>query len=363
MTAHEVPMPLPAAARLTPPATRPARVIGGAFGLATAGDATTAPAWLVRPDQLAFANARGALRAVQRWKRPARVWMPAFLCDSMSRQVAAENQELRWYPLDETLAATDLAWLDDVAPGDVVLVVDYFGFVLHAALARAARARGAFVVEDAAHALLTDRAGSLGDVAIFSPRKCAGLPDGGLLRGAALPPVAALPTADGRWFTLAVDAATQRGQFDRGERDDRGWLALNQEAERLHPDEPTAMSALSHRLAATIDWAAIAARRRDNYRALAERLAPLALFPDLPDGTVPHGFTIRVRDRDAVRAALFAHDIFPSLLWPLAGVVPASFTASHRLSADVMTLHCDQRYDPDDMHRIARLVLDAGGGA
>jgi hypothetical protein len=109
---------------------------------------------------------------------------------------------------------------------------------------------------------------------------------------------------------------------------------------------------------ASLDWAAIARRRRANHDVLAARLAPFAALPPPGPGTVPAGFTVRVPDRDAVRAALFARDIFPSLLWPAASI-PASFAASHRLAAEVMTLHCDQRYDAADMARTADAILDA----
>jgi hypothetical protein len=39
--------------------------------------------------------------------------------------------------------------------------------------------------------------------------------------------------------------------------------------------------------------------------------------------------------------------------------VPATFTASHVLASEVMTLHCDQRYDAADMARTADAILDA----
>ena len=344
--------------RPTAPVAAPTRVVGGVFATGAEGDADAAPAFLRRPDQLRLANARSGLRLLQRQLRPARTWLPAFICESMSRQVAAEGGELRWYALDEKLEARELDWLDEVQRGDLVLVVDYFGFVTHHELAHAARARGAWVVEDAAHALLTEGAGSLGDFALFSPRKAAGLGEGGLLRWRApLPGPIALEATDGAWRALAQRAGRQRARFDR-EGGARDWLALDQQAERLHPDLPCAMDERVLRLAAALDWADIARRRAANYRTLAQALGEFALHPGLPPGTVPHGFTVRVDNRDAVRAALFAAEIFPSLLWPMAGVVPDAFAASHRLSARVMTLHCDQRYDAADMARTAAVFLE-----
>jgi hypothetical protein len=149
-------------------------------------------------------------------------------------------------------------------------------------------------------------------------------------------------------------ACERRADFDAG--GPRDFLPWHQRAEHGHPLEPTAMSAFSHERMLALDWDAIARRRRANHDALAARLGHVAALPPPDAGTVPAGFTVRVPNRDAVRAALFARDIFPSLLWPSAGLVPEEFTASHRLAAQVMTLHCDQRYDASDMARTADAI-------
>jgi hypothetical protein len=332
------------------------RVVGGVFALAPDGPERAAPAWL-DPSCRHFANARGGFRWLLRQRAAKRAWLPAFLCESMRDAAAGAGCEVRLYPLDEHLQATDLAWLDGLRAGDVVVVVDYFGHVLHAALARRCRERGAVLVEDASHALLSAAAGTLGDYVLWSPRKFAGLPDGGVLQSNVGPLAEVeLAPADPAWWALAHDAGARRARFDAG--GPRDFLEVHQQAERGHPDEPVAMSAFSRARARTLDWAAIAARRRANHDVLADALAAFALMPPADAGTVPVGLTVRVPDRDRARAALFAHDIFPSLLWPSAWV-PAGFAASHRLSAQVMTLHCDQRYDESDMIRTAAIVLDS----
>jgi dTDP-4-amino-4,6-dideoxygalactose transaminase len=85
------------------------------------------------------------------------------------------------------------------------------------------------------------------------------------------------------------------------------------------------------------------------------------MFPELPEGVVPLGFPIRVRPRDSIRTALFQQEIYPPVHWPLEACVPASFEASHHLADEIMTLPCDQRYDADDMRRIAAALREAYG--
>jgi dTDP-4-amino-4,6-dideoxygalactose transaminase len=332
------------------------RVIGGVFALESPSEYYGTPRFMNR-SSLLLANARCGFTLLLRWLRPSQVWMPAYLCESMFKIAESEAGRMRLYPVDERLAASDRRWLQDVRPGDVVVVVDYFGFVPDAELAGSARERGAIVVEDASHALLSADAGSIGDYVLWSPRKFAGLPDGGALQAnnGRLPELVAA-AGEQAWWNLAYDACLRRRQFEEG--GPREWLPVHQQAEDEHPSEPVAMSEYSRNLATGLDWEAIARRRSANYRVLAERLARFDQMPAASAGTVPVGFTMRVDNRDEVRAALFAQDIFPSRLWPTAGRVPDEFVASHRLSATTMTLHCDQRYDAEDMARTADIVLE-----
>ena len=55
----------------------------------------------------------------------------------------------------------------------------------------------------------------------------------------------------------------------------------------------------------------IAQRRVDNYHALAHKLDRVALFSNLPAQVILLGFPIRTKERDKVRQALFAHEIYP----------------------------------------------------
>ena len=53
---------------------------------------------------------------------------------------------------------------------------------------------------------------------------------------------------------------------------------------------------------------------------------------------------------------LFDEQIYPPWHWPLGGVVPESFGASHRLSRSLLTLPCDQRYGETELRRMVTCV-------
>lgn len=115
----------------------------------------------------------------------------------------------------------------------------------------------------------------------------------------------------------------------------------------------------SHLLVTAFDYPDIEHRRRENYGRLAATLGDFCLFPHLPADACPLGFPVRLKNRDRVRSLLFESQIYAPLHWALDGVVPGHFTASHRLSAEIMTLPCDQRYGKADMDWLAARVRDA----
>lgn len=98
--------------------------LGGFFGL----DLPESRGGLVRhwgaQHGLGWFNATSALAALIRTLDPPAVWFPAFLCPELAE--AAPEARRRFYPLDKALAP-DMSALGDLAQGDLVLGVNYFG--------------------------------------------------------------------------------------------------------------------------------------------------------------------------------------------------------------------------------------------
>jgi hypothetical protein len=244
----------------------------------------------------------------------------------------------------------------------MVVFIDYFGFNGWDEYGHEVRRCGAWVVEDACQAMLNDQFSDHSHYVIVSPRKFVGVPDGGALlttNGAEPLPAYRLPSPPFDWWSDALAAAQLRAEFDR-HGGDRAWFPLFQKTEDAAPFQPMSMSVLSRSLLHHgVDYDEITRRRRDNYRYLTTELKHLAIFPDLPPGVTPLGFPVRIRDRDRVRQALFSADIYPPVHWPLDGAVPPEFKVSHQLSAEILTLPCDQRYDEAAMTRMVRRLKAA----
>jgi dTDP-4-amino-4,6-dideoxygalactose transaminase len=331
-------------------------IIGGMFGLdAEFRPAPAAPPF-IEPGSLLIANARSGIRILVEELAPRRVWMPSYLCSAMLD--GAGKAPVHFYAVDAHLSISDL---NGIAERDLVVVIDYFGFPAQAGLVQYAKSRGAWVLEDACQALLTGGVGAQADFVLFSPRKFVGTPDGGILTSHSDVRLDRLRLEEppASWALKAFEAVVLRREFDLYG-GDRRWFTLFQELERECPVGRFRMSGVSQMLLShAFNFGAIARARRANYERLARCLASVALFPWLPPEVAPLGFPIRLEARDRVREALFAACIYPPVHWTIADIVPARFRDSHRLSREILTLPCDQRYTPEDMDRMAAVVLEA----
>jgi dTDP-4-amino-4,6-dideoxygalactose transaminase len=342
--------------------TRP-KIIGGMFGLQAVPDSKASFPPFLKNRSVYLVNARSGIWFLVHQLSPRQVWCPSYLCHTILDAVNSSAAGIRFYEVNYDLAIPSLEWLDQVQQGDLVILIDYFGFGCDLSCAIQARERGAWVLEDASQALLSGNVGQFSDFIVFSPRKFLGVPDGGILRlnrdvnfqGVTF------ETPPAQWWLNAFLASLLRREFDL-HGGARHWFELFQKTESESPIGPYAMSELSRTLLLnSFDYSTIAQRRLDNYQVLASELGNLALFPNLPAHVVPLGFPIRVKNRDRLRQALFDHEVYPPVHWPIQGAVPEEFGDSHRLAAEIMTLPCDQRYDGSDMQRMARLVREALG--
>lgn len=333
------------------------QIIGGMFGLEVASKAEArTPPFLTARD-LCLVNARSGISLLVKHLSPSQVWVPSYLCKVIVDAIDQDSTRLRFYEVNEKLEVTH-DWMSSIRPRDLVIFIDYFGFPSDSASMIRAKDRGALVLEDACLALLSDGVGAFSDFVLFSPRKFVGVPDGGILRVNCDIEFAniSLKKPPSEWWLKAFSASILRREFDvHG--GDRSWFEINREIERTCPIGAVAMSELSATiLDGGIDYAVNAQRRTENYEHLARGLERVAFFPNLTQGVVPLGMPIRVKNRARIRQALFDHQIYPSILWPITDVVPDRFKDSHLLAEELLTLPCDQRYDIADMERMLGII-------
>lgn len=300
-----------------------------AFG--TPGDEAVTASWRRPGDRAmvmsgsAWSLAWLALGLAARLGRPPRVLLPDWFCAQSLAPLRLTGAIPVFVPVDPD--TTQPVWSGEA---DMVVAVHPFGHPadLSGALALA-RAQGALLVEDAAHALgPAPGIGETGDAVLYSPHKTLGLPAGAVLvlRGNGVPPLPEgrkvdPPAFPGRWAArrllqaLLPDAA--RPLLPQG-----GQAWFEDDPAPYAPPPEAASPPLSRRLMAGADLAREAARRRDNaarLRAAAARFGEWQpLFPE--DGPAPYRLALRCRSADwaarfydALRAARLPAESWPDL--------------------------------------------------
>jgi len=324
-----------------------APILGGAFGLETPVSPSPPPFSAAHAQY--FLNVRCALLALVHVLRPRSAWLPSYLCPALLEPFQSSGVEVRYYGVDEHLRVSGRGWLNDVRPGDFVIVIHYFGVPHSSFPAGAAKRSGAYIIEDSSQALFLPQQFEESLCVLYSPRKFLGVPDGGAMasKGETGTESLALEPPPAGWWNSALAMMLQRRDFDLSARPS-DWYSLFQQVESDFPLGLYRSSDLSRAiLTCGVDYAAIRTRRRANYQALLDMLGEHALFPEMPEQVVPLGFPVRIEAavRDRVLRLLHAKRVYAPVHWKIDGVAP---------SLSLLTLVCDQRYSPDDMTLQAR---------
>jgi hypothetical protein len=216
----------------------------------------------------------------------------------------------------------------------------------------AAERRDVLWIEDRAQAMAPDRP-PWGAVLLYSPRKLIGVADGGLLvSDRPLPPPPAFESDLTAWT-----AALARWDDPDGARPAL-WRDPFRAREAAFDAEPLGMQGLTRALLERIALNPLAEQRKANYACLSQRLQPFALWPDRDPAFAPLCFPIRVRDAAATVAWMAERGVFCPRHWAdLPSAAAAAFPEARALSASLLSIPCDHRYEAADMERAATTLI------
>jgi hypothetical protein len=303
-----------------------------------------------------FQNARSALAHLIRSRSPKAVWLPAFICCELAAAVSSVVSHLRYFPVTDDLSPDVKCLAANLATGDLVLAVDYFGRPPSADFrAFVGRRPDVLWVEDRCQALAPGSE-PWGHWLLYSPRKLFGVPDGGILVG--VRDTVAPPTHidDDPYLVELFWPVLWRFE---DEDNNQAWYPAYRQAESRMSVTTRPMSRLSAAILSSLDADEIAARRRQNFARLAESLSDLGPFADTKLSWVPLGFPIRVPERDRVVQHLASARMFCARHWAELPSDPDRFRFEHQLARQILTLPCDHRYGSADMDRLVRAVRAA----
>ncbi len=287
------------------------------------------------------------------------VLFPEYLCESVYRMAAKNQMGIEFYELDEQLNP-DLKDIEHkYDPSKAVLLINYFG--LKDCKRMVEQLRGMYqdmiIILDNVQAPYEMLNETDADYTFSSFRK-------------------AFPMADGSWALSKESTLTQydrvnefaqykiAASFLRAFRDqhlfnDEVYLELFHKGEvKIDDDYKTDMTQMSKDILANMEWNKWALLRKRNAEIILEGLKELGISPiiALGENVVPLFIPVRLDNRDKVRKAMFAKNIFLPVHWPVEDKYKSRLKRGSYLAAHELSIIVDQRYTVSDMKRILNIL-------
>lgn len=283
------------------------------------------------------------------------VWLPDYICSSVSDTVVNNNYRVRWYhnkPGDIKLSIPPTP-----VDNDLILFVHYFGWrnlVLDNWIKKfPSRTWG--VIEDCVQSSYSEGVGVLGDYVITSMRKWWVVPDGAQVHSTREIVVPEIAKSDEEFISKRVAAKFLRGESS----DEEKYLNWIKDTETsISENSVRDCSWLSNYLLSGVDFMDFRKRRCDNWSVL---MQGLGMFPEISviydriDGVIPLNFPVIVNDicRDDLRNFLSKNNVFCPIHWSSNGEWSES---SIVMSNKILAFPLDQRYESHDMEHIINVI-------
>lgn len=285
------------------------------------------------------------------------LYVPRFLCGSVLDTCLMRHVALKYYAIDKAMRPVFDSPLSD---GEGFYLVNLYGQLTEEELlAWAGRVGSDRLIVDHTHAFF--QRSLPGVPALYSIRKFFGLSDGAYVTFGTSEGDAAARQA---YEELPQDHSSGRMTHILGRYEypaSEFYQAMLDNAHSYDEDpQILKMSALTENLLRGIDYDYTKKAREKNFRALHDILGSSNRFPlRMPDG--PFTYPFYCPDGLTVRRAMAKEKIFVPTYWGnvLRDCPPDSIEYDY--AANILPLPCDQRYNEEDMERVAAVFMDCAG--
>lgn len=295
-------------------------------------------------DALKFISCRAAFYAFLLAKKPAAVWMPRYICDSMFEPLKKAQVRIKFYSVGMDLLPVGDIQLEH---GELLLYVNYFGVCEAQELKVIDRFGAKNVVCDHSQAFYSPPKENVA-ATLYSPRKFFGVPDGGLLiTNETIHP------SKYRDATSLERSQHLLGRHASGPEPFYEGYLINETA--LSEIRLDTMSELTEKVLSTIDYDTVAARRKENLHYYLRNFAEGEEFT-LPLESVPLVFPLKTQRADKVRERLASVRIYTASYWPEVNFRDGISDDEILLANNIVALPLDQRYTPAQIKDVISVV-------
>lgn len=304
--------------------------IGGYFGLEQFNNSNGE----YHKNAISLNTARNALIYLARAKHISKLYIPLFLCDSVSKVCLREGIQFEYYEVDRDFHPI---FTTKMKENEFLYVVNYYGQLDKNYLSSFGEYYNLIV--DNVQAFFVEPI--FGIDTIYSCRKFFGVPDGSYLY-----------TDTGLKENLPKDDSTKRlshiyGRIKDGASAHYEEFQKNEDA--LENLALLQMSNSTHEMLSVLDYVKIKKIREENFSFLNIQLGSMnELSVVMTDG--PYAYPFYCKNGMKIRSALAEKKIYIPTLWP--NVLKLDDCLERDYAENILPLPCDQRYSIDDMQNL-----------
>ena len=303
------------------------------------------------PDLLKFNLARTAIAWFLTHAGCKRLYLPVFICASVTSALENTGIEIIRYPINADF--TPLASAIPMGPltkDTWIFINNSYGQLSNSLIANLKEKYGNIFL-DFTHAFF--QAPLPGIAAVCSVRKFFGVTDGAYLQSdRPFPMPEKIDKSYARFDHVLGRYEAPAGEF---------YQMMLDNAHSYEGANAKCMSRLTENFLKAIDYRSIASQRMMNFFTLSKMLDEfnglakkhILRTPDVG----PFVYPFLVNDGIAVRKALADEKIFVPTYWKEVADKAVPSSVEYNYAANILALPCDQRYDEKDMMRVARTVI------
>lgn len=294
------------------------------------------------PHLLKFNLGRTALLFLLHLYDVKRLYVPYYLCDSVTDSCKKAGYSLTFYSIDRDMRPI---LPDSLLEDEYLYLVNYYGQLTDDKICEYKKIYPHIIVD---HTQSFFQAPVNGVPTLYSCRKFFGLPDGAYL---SCPTLSSLDN-----ISLDTDCSNHRmehilGRYEHSASETYSLMLKNAHSFPLEPIKK--MSHLTQNLLRGINYTSVVQKRNSNYHFLQDLLQDRnPLKWRAPNGAFAYPFYYP--DGIALRKALAKNGIYVTTYWSnVLHEMPAE-SVEYDYAANILALPCDQRYGNAEMNTVAR---------
>ncbi|RLD71459.1 MAG: hypothetical protein DRI87_06930 [Bacteroidetes bacterium] len=296
-------------------------------------------------DLIRLNTGRNGLEYILSVKKYKKVYLPYYTCDAVLEPLEKLNIDYAFYHIDRQL---DPVIDFEIKADEALIYTNYFG-LKRTTVKRMAREKFHLIVDNAQ--AFFDRP-LPGIDTFYSPRKFFGVPDGGYVSIKEMPDMELEEDDSSGRFGHLLKRITDGAEAGHG--------AFLENEQKLNGQSVKKMSRLTRKLLASIDYNAVANRRRKNFEILHAKLARFnKLKTELSADAAPMVYPLYI-EKAGLREYLIQNKIFVATYWPNVFNWTKPGQWEHQLAANLIPLPVDQRYGEEEMQQIIQLIEKYG---